>query len=52
MSVGSVADVMDCLDGTLDEPKNSGRRVRMAMEAEIALKRSAAALGPPPHPAS
>ena len=49
MSVGSVADVMDCLDGTLDEPKNSGRRVRMAMEAEIALKRSAAALGPPPH---
>ena len=39
-----VADVMDCLEGTLDEPKNSGRRVRMAMEAEIALKRSAAVL--------
>ena len=38
--------MIDCLDGTsaLDEPKNSGRRVRMAMEAEIALKRSAALL--------
>ena len=34
----SVADVMDCLDGKLDEPKNSGRRVAVALEVEIALK--------------
>ena len=40
----AVADVVDVLDGALDEPKNSGRRVRMAMEVEIALKRSASVL--------
>ena len=38
----SVADVMDCLDGKLDEPKNSGRRVAVAIEVEIALKVSSA----------
>ncbi len=38
----SVADVMDCLEGKLDEPKNSGRRVAVALEAEIALKVSSA----------
>ena len=35
-----LADVMDCLAGTLDEPKNSGRRVAVALEVEIALKQS------------
>lgn len=38
----SLNDVMDCLAGTLDEPKNSGRRVALAFEVEIALKQSAA----------
>ena len=38
----SLNDVMDCLAGTLDEPKNSGRRVAVAIEVEIALKQSAA----------
>ena len=38
----SVADIMDCLAGTLDEPKNSGRRVAVALEVEIALKISSA----------
>ncbi len=36
----SLNDVMDCLAGKLDEPKNSGRRVAMALEVEIALKLS------------
>ncbi len=40
--VYSLNDVMDCLAGTLDEPKNSGRRVAMALEVEIALKCSSA----------
>lgn len=35
-------DVMDCLAGTLDEPKNSGRLVARAVEVEIALKQSSA----------
>ena len=35
-----LADVMDCLAGKLDEPKNSGRRVAVALEVEIALKQS------------
>lgn len=39
-AVYSVADVMDCLAGKLDEPKNSGRRVAVALEVEIALKLS------------
>ena len=38
----SLNDVMDCLAGTLDEPKNSGRRVAVALEVEIALKQSSA----------
>jgi hypothetical protein len=32
---------MDFLAGKLDEPKNSGRRVAMALEVEVALKQSA-----------
>jgi len=38
--VYTLNDVMDCLAGRLDEPKNSGRRVAMALEVEIALKLS------------
>ena len=38
----SLNDVMDCLAGNLDEPKNSGRRVAVALEVEIALKQSSA----------
>lgn len=41
-AIFSVADVMDCLAGNLDEPKNSGRRVAIALEVEIALKLSSA----------
>lgn len=33
-------DLISCLDGKLDEPKNSGRRVAMAFEVEVALKQS------------
>jgi predicted dehydrogenase len=33
-------DIIRCLEGDLDEPKNSGRRVAMALEVEIALKES------------
>ena len=40
--VYSLNDVMDCLAGRLDEPKNSGRRVAVALEVEIALKQSSA----------
>ena len=40
--VYSLNDVMDCMAGKLDEPKNSGRRVAMALEVEIALKLSSA----------
>ena len=40
--VYSLNDVMDCLAGKLDEPKNSGRRVAIALEVEIALKLSSA----------
>ena len=39
-TVYGFADVFDCLEGKLDEPKNSGRRVAVAMEVEIALKLS------------
>lgn len=38
----SLNDVMDCLAGRLDEPKNSGRRVAIALEVEVALKLSSA----------
>ena len=37
-----LADLLDCLEGKMDEPKNSGRRVAQALEVEIALKLSAA----------
>jgi predicted dehydrogenase len=39
-AVYCLADVLDCLDNKLDEPKNSGRRVATALEVEIALKQS------------
>ena len=41
-SINGLADVMDCLTGKLDEPKNSGRRVAVALEVEIAIKLSSA----------
>jgi len=41
-AVYGLADVFDCLAGLLDEPKNSGRRVAVALEVEIALKLSSA----------
>ena len=41
-SINGLADVMDCLAGNLDEPKNSGRRVAVALEVEIAIKLSSA----------
>jgi len=41
-AVYSLADIIDCLEGRLDEPKVSGRRVALAMEVEIALKQSSA----------
>ena len=40
--VYSLADVIDSMEGRLDEPKNSGRRVAVALEVEIALKMSSA----------
>ena len=40
-AVYCLADILDCLEGKLDEPKNSGRRVAIALEVEIALKQSA-----------
>jgi len=40
--VYSLNDVMDCIAGRLDEPKNSGRRVAVALEVEVALKLSSA----------
>lgn len=41
-SIYGLADVIDCMEGRLDEPKNSGRRVAIAIEVEIALKQSSA----------
>lgn len=41
-AVYSLDDVMRCLAGDLDEPKNSGRRVAVALEVEVALKQSSA----------
>ncbi len=35
-------DLLACMEGRLDEPKNSGRRVAVALEVELGLKRSAA----------
>ena len=40
--VYSLNDVIDCIEGRLDEPKNSGRRVAVALEVEVALKQSSA----------
>ncbi len=37
-----LADVMDCVEGMLDEPKISGRRVHIALEIELAMKQSSA----------
>lgn len=39
-AVYTVDDVVACLEGRMDEPKNSGRRVAAALEAEVALKQS------------
>jgi hypothetical protein len=41
-AVYSLDDVMRTIAGELDEPKNSGRRVAVALEVEIALKVSSA----------
>ena len=41
-AIYGLADVIDCIEGRLDEPKNSGRRVAVAIEVEIALKQSSA----------
>ncbi len=41
-AVYGLADLIDCLEGKLDEPKNSGRRVAIALEVELALKQSSA----------
>ena len=35
-------DVIACVEGRSDEPRNSARRVTTALEVEIALKMSAA----------
>lgn len=35
-------DLIACMEGRMDEPKNSGRRVLMALEAELAMKQSSA----------
>ena len=39
-AVYTIDDVVACMDGRMDEPKNSGRRVAMALEVEIAMKES------------
>ena len=41
----SLDDVVRTINGDLDEPKNSGKRVGTAIEVEIALKQSSAAGG-------
>ncbi len=41
-AVYSLNDVIDCMEGRLDEPKNSGRRIAVALEVEVALKLSSA----------
>ena len=38
----SLADVIDCIEGRSDEPRNSGRSMARALEVEIALKQSSA----------
>lgn len=44
-AVYTVADVVDGINGHLQEPKNSGRRVGIALEVEVALKQSSARAG-------
>ena len=44
-AVFGLADVIDCIEGRMAEPKNSGRRVARAIEVEVGLKLSAAAGG-------
>ena len=44
-AVYCLSDILDCLAGTLVEPKNSGRQVALALEVEIALKQSSAQEG-------
>ena len=41
-AICGLSDVIDSMEGRLDEPKNSGRRVAVALEVEIALKLSSA----------
>ncbi len=41
-AVYGLADIIDCLEGRMDEPKNSGRRIAVALEVEVALKMSSA----------
>ena len=38
----SLADVIDCLEGRSDQPRNSGKNMARALEVEIALKQSSA----------
>ena len=40
-AVYTIADVIDSIEGRMPEPNNSGRRVAIALETEIALKQSA-----------
>jgi hypothetical protein len=39
--IHGLSDLIDCLEGRLDEPKNSGRSVATALEVEIAFNLSA-----------
>jgi predicted dehydrogenase len=39
-AVYTIDDVIACMEGRMDEPKNSGRRVAMALEVEVAMKES------------
>ena len=41
-TIFGLADVIDCIEGRMEEPKNSGRRVARAIEVEVGLKLSAA----------
>ena len=41
-AVCGLTDLIDCMEGRLGEPKNSGRRAAIALEVEIALKISSA----------
>ena len=38
-------DLIACMESRLDEPKNSGRRVAIALEVELGMKYSAARNG-------